>query len=251
MYVEEKLLKRLFRAASLDNDDLNILKDIAKRVIRLNYTPFLGANAVHDFIESGQADKEIDDGIHNCTLLTGNGVTIGFAITKESLLHLIMIDTGFQRSGYGSKLLRYVENELFMRYDCIYLNSFKANIIANRFYIKNGWRLVQNDEEREADDMMIKFEKRRSSTAESLQLPVYVASDFVANIEKIHTTRLGIERIRKNLGLDIDDPIAWCKLKIKKAEEIVRKGKNWYVYVDNIVITINGYSYTIITAHRR
>jgi len=47
-------------------DDTHSLKDIAKRVIRLNYIPFLGADVVRDFIESGQADKEIDDGIHDC-----------------------------------------------------------------------------------------------------------------------------------------------------------------------------------------
>ena len=33
--------------------------------------------------------------------------------------------------------------------------------------------------------------------------------------------------------------------------EITRKGKNWYVSVDGCIITVNAYSYTIITAHRR
>jgi protein-S-isoprenylcysteine O-methyltransferase Ste14/GNAT superfamily N-acetyltransferase len=157
----------MFRAASFDNDDIYILKDIAKRVIRSNYTPFLGADAVCDFIESGQADKEIDDGMHNCILLTVDGVTIGFAIIRESLLHLIMIDTPFQRSGYGSRLLRHIEDGLFMKYNCISLNSFKANTTANRFYLKNGWTLAQDDEGHESDDMMLKFEKKRASTAEA------------------------------------------------------------------------------------
>ena len=154
-------MKCLFRAASFDNDDTNILKAIAKRVIRLNYTPFLGAEAVQGFIESGQSDKEIDDGIHVCTVLMGDAIPIGFAITKEPMLHLIMIDTVFQRLGYGSKLLQYVENMLFILYDRIYLNSFKANTIANQFYLKNGWSLVQDDERCETDDMTIRFEKKR------------------------------------------------------------------------------------------
>jgi ribosomal protein S18 acetylase RimI-like enzyme len=124
---------------------------------------------VHDFIESGQADKEIDDGILNCTLLTCDGFTMGFSITKESLLHLIMIDTGFQHSGYGSNLLHHVENKLFMRYNRISLNSFRANTIANRFYLKNGWVLVQDDEEHETKGMMIKFEKCRTSTTENFE----------------------------------------------------------------------------------
>ena len=155
------MLKCLFRAASFDNDDINILKAIAKRVIKLNYTPFLGTEAVQDFIESGQSDKEIDDGIHDCTVLMGDAIPVGFAITKEPLLHLIMIDTVFQRSGCGSKLLQHVENMLFMRNECIYLNSFKANTIANQFYLKNGWSFLQNGGKCETDGMMIKFEKKR------------------------------------------------------------------------------------------
>ena len=58
------------------------------------------------------------------------------------------------------------------------------------------------------------------------------------NIDKIHTTEMGIDRIRKNLKLDIDDVVDYCK-----------QGKNWYCEIDNIKITINSYSYTIITAH--
>lgn len=47
------------------------------------------------------------------------------------------------------------------------------------------------------------------------------------------------------------DVATWCKDKIKSAHaSITRKGKNWYVNVDDIIITINAHSYTIITAHR-
>lgn len=74
-------------------------------------------------------------------------------------------------------------------------------------------------------------------------------NDLLANLDKIHTTQLGLERISKNLSLDTDDVIEWCKLKIKSTNNIIRKGKNWYVYVDNYVLTINAYSFTIITAH--
>ena len=70
------------------------------------------------------------------------------------------------------------------------------------------------------------------------------------NINKIHTTELGIERIKRNLNLTTDDVVNWCKQKVEKADEIIGEGKNWYVYTDNSVITINAHSYTIITAHK-
>lgn len=70
------------------------------------------------------------------------------------------------------------------------------------------------------------------------------------NIDKIHTTEMGIDRIRKNLKLDIDDVVDYCKNKVlDKTCSICKQGKNWYCEIDNIKITINSYSYTIITAH--
>lgn len=61
---------------------------------------------------------------------------------------------------------------------------------------------------------------------------------------------MGVIRIRKNLSLDVDDVVGYCKEKIKKPETIItRQGKNWYAHVDGCVLTINAYSYTIITAY--
>lgn len=45
---------------------------------------------------------------------------------------------------------------------------------------------------------------------------------LIENIDRVHTTEMGIGRIRKN----------------------------WYVHIDGCVITVNAGSYTIITTHR-
>ena len=75
--------------------------------------------------------------------------------------------------------------------------------------------------------------------------------DLLSNIDKIHTTALGAERIKRNLCLDVEDIVGWCKQKIQdENSSIIRKGKNWYIYTDNSVITVNAHSYTIITAHK-
>lgn len=74
---------------------------------------------------------------------------------------------------------------------------------------------------------------------------------LLSNIDKIHTTELGVERIKKNLNLDCDDVVAYCKSKVlDKKCNIYKKGKNWYCEIENIKITINSFSYTIITAHK-
>ena len=70
------------------------------------------------------------------------------------------------------------------------------------------------------------------------------------NLDKLHTTKLGAERITRNLGLDIDDVVAWYRLKTQNADDIIKKGKNWYVHAENSIWTINAHSFTIITAHK-
>lgn len=73
---------------------------------------------------------------------------------------------------------------------------------------------------------------------------------LLSNIDKIHTTEMGVDRIKKNLKLDTDDVVEYCKNKILNKDcKIYRQGKNWYCEVENIKITINAHSYTIITAH--
>ena len=73
---------------------------------------------------------------------------------------------------------------------------------------------------------------------------------LLSNIDKIHTTKLGIERIKNNLHLDTNDVVEYCKEKVlDKNCYIYKQGKNWYCKINNIIITINSYCYTIITAH--
>lgn len=75
---------------------------------------------------------------------------------------------------------------------------------------------------------------------------------LIVNLDKVHTTNMGVDRIRRNLGLDDIDVVAWCKGKILEPSAVIeRQGKNWYVYVDECVITVNASSYTIITCHKK
>ncbi len=71
------------------------------------------------------------------------------------------------------------------------------------------------------------------------------------NIDKLHTTPMGIDRIRRNLSLGGIDVVEWCKKKILDANAVIqRQGKNWYITIDGSIITVNASSYTIITVHR-
>lgn len=74
---------------------------------------------------------------------------------------------------------------------------------------------------------------------------------LIENLERIHTTDMGVDRIRRNLGLGNVDVVEWCKEKIIDSNAIIeRHGKNWYVHIEGCVITVNASSYTIITCHK-
>lgn len=74
--------------------------------------------------------------------------------------------------------------------------------------------------------------------------------NLIDNIEKLHTTALGEARIRNNLCLSVQDVVEWCRQAVRLANHIMKSGKNYYVYYNRDVITINAHSYTIITAHK-
>lgn len=75
--------------------------------------------------------------------------------------------------------------------------------------------------------------------------------DLIDNIDKVHTTSLGIIRIKNNLNIVLE-PVCYCKQKIlNEKSKVYKNGKNYYCEIDDIIITINSYSYTIITAHKK
>ena len=76
-------------------------------------------------------------------------------------------------------------------------------------------------------------------------------NNLFLNLDKIHTTKLGEERIKRNLDVKVDNIVNYCIDKIKNKNTVIyRVGKNYYCEVDDIIITINVGSYTIITAHK-
>ena len=72
----------------------------------------------------------------------------------------------------------------------------------------------------------------------------------IKKLNQLHTTELGLTRIKKNLNISTNDVVEYLKNKILSANSLVsKKGKNYYCDIDNIRITINCHSFTIITAH--
>ena len=72
------------------------------------------------------------------------------------------------------------------------------------------------------------------------------------NFDKIHTTELGIVRIKKNLKLDNIDVVEYIKnLILDDKSTSYKNGKNHYIEIDDKIITINSFNYCVITAHKK
>ena len=52
-------------------------------------------------------------------------------------------------------------------------------------------------------------------------------NNLLLNIDKIHTTKMGMERIRRNLKLDNNDVVDYCKRKISD-----KKGYDEVIIID-------------------
>lgn len=68
--------------------------------------------------------------------------------------------------------------------------------------------------------------------------------------DKLHTTPMGEERIRRNLQLHDENIVNLCRQYIiDRTATKIRIGKNIYIISRNVKITVNASSHTIITAH--
>ena len=77
-----------------------------------------------------------------------------------------------------------------------------------------------------------------------------IDGELAVHLDRLHTTPLGAERVRRNLSADVEDVAAWCRQSLASPEaEAHRVGKNWYASAEGVLWTINARSYTIITAH--
>jgi ribosomal protein S18 acetylase RimI-like enzyme len=119
--------------------DLGALIALTHRTIGASYRPFLGEEAVDAFLDSGAADRYVEENMGRCSVILRDGEVVGYAVCQDNLIDLMMIDQAAHRQGLGTALLGHVEAMLFERYGELRLESFEDNATANAFYRRNGW----------------------------------------------------------------------------------------------------------------
>lgn len=108
--------------------------------------------------------------------------------------------------------------------------------------------LIENALECYETDREMKVE---SEMAQDFARKLLAQIEFFKNLDRLHTTELGKERIGRNLSLNAEDVVEWCWERIQSPKAtFTRRGKNWYVREGEFCITVNAGSYTIITVHK-
>lgn len=147
-----------FRSAS--EADLGRVQEIARDTIDVSYRSFIDDDRV-DWLVSGPSDEYLRECNDDITLVTEDESIVGFAVCKQDLIDLIVVDHASHGRGYGSALLAHCELEMFERYKVIRLESFEGNARANRFYRKYGWERVRIRADSMSGSNKWVFEKRR------------------------------------------------------------------------------------------
>ena len=123
----------------LEKENLPLLLKMAEEILLEDYSVFLDKNVINNYIDSGESDKVIIENINNCIVMKRENICIGFSIIIGNKIDLLMIGKKYRNRGYGTILLKYIEDNLFKKYDFIELQSFSENNVANNFYENNNW----------------------------------------------------------------------------------------------------------------
>lgn len=143
------------------SDDLPIIQEIARRTISGSYRSFLGDESVDGYIDSAESDRDLAKGLDNCDVLLLDDVIIAFTIYFDDLIDLMMVDIALHRTGIGTRLLAHTETQLFARDNAVIrLETFAGNQQAINFYVRNGWSVTGEQEDKEYGFARVFFEKQ-------------------------------------------------------------------------------------------
>lgn len=77
-------------------------------------------------------------------------------------------------------------------------------------------------------------------------------NELLNNLDQLHHAVTSSVTNDKFLFMRTAPSSVVCRTKISSDNAVItRKGKNWYAAVEDCIITVNAYSYTLITAHKQ
>ncbi len=100
------------------------------------YAPFLGPEAVDEFVAGGNVERYFEEHWADTTIATVDGRIVGVVVCQGTLVDLAWVDPAFRSQGIGSALMASVEQSAS---GALRLEVWKVNERAVAFYERLGF----------------------------------------------------------------------------------------------------------------
>ena len=227
-------------------EDIGKVFDIVQDTIVAVYPRYYPMEVVRFFCQLHSKENIKKDILnHSMGILFVGDVAVGTGCYQENHITRVYVLPEYQGNGYGTYIMNELEKEISKNYNNTYLD---ASLPAIRLYEKLDYITKEHCSWEVENNAVLVYEVMEKEIGAS---KYWDKSELILHLDKLHTTGLGAERIKRNLLIEVKDVVKYCYNLISKENAVIeRKGKNWYVSVENIKFTVNANSYTIITAHK-
>ena len=124
--------------------DIELVYELVTESIRTSYHECYSDDIVEFFLKI-HSKENIRKDIAKCGqfILYDNGIAVGTGCYKENHITRVYIPKKYQGKGYGTYIMDFLERDLSMKYDTIYLDP---SLIAIPFYEKRGYVVIKHGE---------------------------------------------------------------------------------------------------------
>lgn len=130
-----------------DRADVAAIAAMQKASLLETYEPFLGRDAIEEFIAAGQVEAYFDEHWREATVAVSGGDVVGVAVLVDGLLDLIWVRPRSRSQGIGSALLRAAEGKAVVGNDELTLEVWEVNRRAVDFYEREGFSVTAAGED--------------------------------------------------------------------------------------------------------
>ncbi len=159
------------------SNDTEIITDLVQKTIKTIYPKYYPKEVVDFFLEHHSYDsiaKDIEDGLVG--ILTKDDVVVGTGCYRDNHITRVYVDPKFQKQGFGSCIMQYLEDEIAKIYDKAILDS---SLPASHLYQKRGYKTITHEKYIVENDVVLVYEIMEKSFAKESTAICYDGKIFV------------------------------------------------------------------------
>ena len=124
---------------SATHDDVSAISAMQRGSLVETYAPFLGREAVEDFIGEGNVERYFEGHWRQSTVATVDGEIVGVVVLGGTVIDLVWVTPAMRSTGIGSALMDTVERQAALEGHEVELEVWTVNRRAVGFYERRGF----------------------------------------------------------------------------------------------------------------